>query len=117
MKNIMILEDDLDIRDVMGIVLFDYYQLLMVKDLENWKQYLHENKPDLILLDIKLGVANGIDIARWIKENPDTAHIKIVLTTASVYTSNIDGFSDGFLEKPFEIDSLLRVVEETLKGF
>lgn len=112
----MILEDDLDIRNVMGIVLSDTYQVLMVKDIENWEQRLTEYAPDLILLDIKLGVANGIEIAQSIRKEPTTGHIKIILTTASVYSSTTDGFSDGFLEKPFEIEYLQNMVADALNG-
>ncbi|WP_443947031.1 response regulator [Pedobacter sp. AW1-32] len=114
MAKIMILEDDIDIRTVMSIVLSEQHEVIAVDDLENWMSRILENSPELIIIDILLGVVNGIEVAKWVKSNPYTSKTKVVLTTASVRKlSNDDGF-DAYLEKPFEISDLQNLANKLM---
>src|SRR5262245_11119994 len=40
-------------------------------------------KPDLILMDLDLPDISGMDAAKAVKENPNTAHIRIVAQSAT----------------------------------
>ena len=71
-------------------------------------------KPDLILLDLMMPGIDGFEVIRRLKENPETADIRIVILSA--LNSNEDvvrGFSlgaDDFIMKPIIMEKLLTSV-------
>ena len=71
-------------------------------------------KPDLILLDLMMPGIDGFEVIRRLKENPETADIRIVILSA--LNSNEDvikGFNDGandFIMKPIIMEKLLTCV-------
>ncbi len=69
-------------------------------------------KPKLILMDIRMPVLNGFEAAKQLKKNDDTSQIPIIALSASSAkndktTALRHGF-DGFLAKPFSIESLIK---------
>ena len=70
-----------------------------------------EKKPDLILLDLMMPGIDGFEVIRRLKNNPDTADIRIVILSA--LNSNEDvvkGFNlgaDDFIMKPIIMEKLL----------
>lgn len=73
-----------------------------------------EKKPDLILLDLMMPGIDGFEVIRRLKENPETADIRIVILSA--LNSNDDvvkGFklgADDFIMKPIIMEKLLTSV-------
>ena len=73
-----------------------------------------ERKPDLILLDLMMPGIDGFEVIRRLKENPETADIRIVILSA--LNSNDDvvkGFklgADDFIMKPIIMEKLLTSV-------
>ena len=71
-------------------------------------------KPDLILLDLMMPGIDGFEVIRRLRENPDTAEIRIVILSA--LNSNEDvvkGFNVGandFIMKPIIMEKLLTCV-------
>ncbi|THB76046.1 MAG: response regulator [Desulfobacteraceae bacterium] len=70
--------------------------------------------PDIILMDIRMPVMNGIEAATQLKGHPKTRHIPVIALTASLsYDSN--GYTespviDGFLQKPVKIPDLMELL-------
>ncbi|MCG6190259.1 PAS domain S-box protein [Maribellus maritimus] len=71
--------------------------------------------PDLILMDLKMPVLNGLQAARIIKSNSNTAKIPIVAISASSLDMNFDDLSifDDFILKPVVFEEL----SESLKKY
>ena len=73
-----------------------------------------DKKPDLILLDLMMPGIDGFEVIRRLKENPETADIRIVILSA--LNSNEDvvkGYSlgaDDFIMKPIIMEKLLTCV-------
>ncbi|MBP5505756.1 MAG: response regulator [Bacteroidales bacterium] len=73
-----------------------------------------ESKPDLILLDLMMPGIDGFEVIRRLRENPETADIRIVILSA--LNSNDDvvkGFNmgaDDFIMKPIIMEKLLTCV-------
>ncbi|GAA3958650.1 hypothetical protein GCM10022246_10230 [Pedobacter ginsengiterrae] len=75
-----------------------------------------KNKPDLILLDIWMSGHDGRDICKQLKSDPDFKEIPILMISASrdIKQSALDAGANDFMEKPFEMDSLLNKVTHLL---
>ncbi|WP_316830891.1 response regulator transcription factor [Pedobacter aquatilis] len=71
-----------------------------------------KKKPDLILLDIWMSGHDGRDICKQLKSDPEYKEIPILMISASrdIRQSALDAGANDFMEKPFEMDSLLNKV-------
>jgi DNA-binding response OmpR family regulator len=65
------------------------------------------------MLDIWMSGYDGRDICRQLKNDPEFSKIPILMISASrdIRQSAIDAGANDFMEKPFEMDSLLNKVE------
>jgi signal transduction histidine kinase/DNA-binding NarL/FixJ family response regulator len=73
--------------------------------------------PDLILLDIWMPTMNGLEVARFIKENPTTEAIPIIFITASSRPEDetlVTEICQGFIRKPFDLAQLVNVLKPIL---
>ncbi len=72
-----------------------------------------KNKPDLIMLDIWMSGYDGRDICKLLKNDPQYKEIPILMISASrdIKQSAMDAGANDFMEKPFEMDSLLNKVD------
>lgn len=77
--------------------------------------FVNNNNPDLILLDIMMPGIDGYDVCRTIKSNIKTRHIPIIFITAKTETDDIvKGFDAGgvdYVTKPFNTRELLARVK------
>ena len=78
-KKILIIEDHPDARRVFSLILgYAGHETSEAKNgCEGVKQTLLQ-PPDLILMDVSLPDVSGFELAKTIKENPDTTNIPIV---------------------------------------
>ena len=112
MSKVLILDDDLDILNVMTIVLGECHEVRPVSLGKDWLKEVTAFKPDIIILDIRLGILDGVQICKELKFNSETKHIKVILTSAAIIDPNrLTQHADGFLEKPFSINTLEELVE------
>ncbi len=77
-----------------------------------------EYQPDLIILDILLPSISGIDVVRYLKQEPLTCEIPVVAVTALASREDKErilaaGF-DAYLSKPYLIEDLETVIRRLL---
>ena len=116
MKLILVAEDEDSNYELVKIVLANRYRLLRAQNGIEAVTCCEEEKPDLILMDIRMPDMNGLDATRIIKEvNPD---IPVVALSAYAFDENIrearSAGCDGFLAKPFRVEDLIEVVSKHL---
>jgi DNA-binding response OmpR family regulator len=114
-KKIFVVEDDQAIVEVVKIILEnDGYQVITTDSAEHIMQMIYEEEPHLILLDIWLSGYNGGSIAKHLKNSSQTKHIPIIITSANNETEKIARMAgvEGFLLKPFTMESLLSTVRK-----
>lgn len=74
-------------------------------------EFLKENKPDLILLDVHMPGMDGFDTIAAIRENKDTAGIPVIFLTAdddsTTETKGLKAGAVDFIRKPFVPEVLL----------
>lgn len=111
-KKILVADDDPAILDAikMMLELEDYNVSVTVNGETIYK--MEKDYPDLLLLDIWMSGQDGRDICKYLKNNPLTKHIPIIMISASkdIKQSAKESGADDFIAKPFEIDDLLTVV-------
>jgi len=75
-------------------------------------------KPGLIILDLMLPEMNGFEVCRQIKQNPDTAHIKILAVTGYDTEENrermLSAGADGYMAKTLDMDPLIQRIRDLL---
>ena len=83
-KKILVVEDRDDSRTILIAILsrFCGYETIEAADGTQAVEKAVSEKPDLILMDLDLPDISGIDAAKAVKENPNTAHIPIIAQTA-----------------------------------
>ncbi len=115
--NILIVDDAADIRDLLGTLLRDTYQVTEADSATALKQAYSRPQPDVILLDIKLPDADGLDLLPQIKKQwPETE--VVVLTGNATFEAAIEATKRGayyFLNKPFDAQVLLVTVKRALE--
>jgi len=114
---IMVVDDDASIRDLLGAVLRDTYEVSEAKSGADLKQSFTQQEPDVVLLDLALGDANGLDLLPQIKKQwPETE--VVVLTGNATYDAAVEATKRGayhFLNKPFDNQGLRVTVERALE--
>lgn len=111
-KKILVADDDPAIVDSLQILLeLEGYEVDTTVNGETIYK-MEKDYPDLLLLDIWMSGQDGRDICRFLKKNPSTKHIPIIMISASrdVTTSVKNAGADDFIAKPFEMEDLLAIV-------
>ncbi|MCC7368044.1 MAG: response regulator [Chloroflexi bacterium] len=113
---ILVVDDDEAIRTVVSMVLADEgYRVVMAEHGRAALERLASEQPDLILLDMRMPIMDGWELARAYRSSPGP-HASIVVLSAAqdaaARAAQID--ADGYLAKPFDLDELLRTVSQFL---
>tara|TARA_B100001115_G_scaffold184008_1_gene184751 strand:- start:408 stop:1109 length:702 start_codon:yes stop_codon:yes gene_type:complete len=119
-KNILVVEDDSDIRELISFNLKNEgYQVFEANDGEVGIDKARNNNPDLILLDLMLPGIQGLDVCRIIKSDQETKEIPIIMVTALGQEEDIvkglETGADDYITKPFSIKVLIARVNAVLK--
>ena len=117
---ILIVDDDPDIRDVLKLTLSEEnYEILEAGDGEEALKVIHDNQPDLILLDYKIPKIDGREVCRRIKNDLLLRHLPIIMVTGkgdiSDKVDGIDAGADDYVVKPFEPKELLARIRMILR--
>ncbi|MEI6631423.1 MAG: response regulator [bacterium] len=115
-KKILVVDDEPDVLKVTGYRLKKAgYEVITASDGQMALEVARENKPDLILLDIRMPILDGPEVCLRIKDDESLKDIPVIFITAS--SGNImnkekvgELKAQGFLTKPFEIQELLEIV-------
>lgn len=109
MKSILIIEDDPDIGDMLGINLRDEgYSVEIVPDGLVGLERLEAQSYDLLILDLMLPGIDGLEICREVRRQAHYQPI-IIISAKSTETQRILGLelgADDYLAKPFSIPEL-----------
>jgi DNA-binding NtrC family response regulator len=114
---ILVVDDAADIRDLLGAILRETYEVSEATSGAELRQALTQQQQDVILLDLKLGDAEGLDLLPIIKKQWAETEV-IVLTGNATFEAAVEATKRGayhFLNKPFDTQGLLVTVERALE--
>ncbi|MCG6111854.1 MAG: sigma-54 dependent transcriptional regulator [Paracoccus sp.] len=120
MNDILIVDDERDIRELIADILRDEgFDTRMAANSDEAVAALNDREPSLMILDIWLKDSrmDGIDILKQVKRNnPDvpviiiSGHGNIEIAVAAIKQGAYD-----FIEKPFNIDQLMVVINRAME--
>lgn len=114
MKTILVAEDEESNYELVRIVLQKRYRLIRAHNGIEAVTMNEDEKPDLILMDIRMPEMDGLDATRIIKEvDHDTP---IIALSAYAFEDNIREAKaagcDAFMAKPFRVEDLIETVKK-----
>lgn len=119
MARILIAEDERDIRDLINFTLvFAGHEVITTANGEEAYEKAREQRPDLILLDVRMPRMTGYEACEKIKSDETTRHIPVVFLSAKGQEKEVQtGLEVGAIEyilKPFAPDQLTERVNAIL---
>ncbi|CQR51918.1 response regulator transcription factor [Paenibacillus riograndensis] len=119
MPTIMVVDDDVFVRQLAGLLLRDEGMDVVEKTdgLEAWDYYLHHSV-DLIILDIMMPGMDGWELCRKLREAGDKPMLMVTAKKESL--DKVKGFrlgTDDYLTKPFDPMEMVMRVKALLKRY
>lgn len=117
MKRILIAEDNDSNFILMTYILKKFYEYDRARNGQEAVDMVEKNNYDLILMDIKMPVMDGMEASKLIKEKrPD---LPIIALTANAFDSDrqlaFEAGCDEFLPKPISSDVCLKTISRFLE--
>ena len=120
-KKILIIDDEPDLVAVLSFRLEAHgFGVVSALNGSTGLEKAKSDKPDLILLDLMMPGMDGFQVAKRLKDDPNTAGIPIIVFTAAVNPELSQRVSEisalDYITKPFEPKDLLEKVKKVLGG-
>ncbi len=114
----MIFEDDPDQLYILDRVLGRLYTVIASATLKDLATQLRTHRPDLVLIDNKIGLQLAQEVVPMIRKEADLQHLPFILTSGH---RDIKELSEqigavGYLQKPFSLVKLKQMVERHLSA-
>ncbi|MEL6288807.1 MAG: response regulator [Pseudomonadota bacterium] len=114
-KTVLIVEDNElnmklfhDLLDAQGYRTVQTHEGLKAMDLAR------THRPDMILMDIQLPEVSGLEVTKWLKDDPELAHIPVVAVTAFAMKGDEErirqGGCEAYISKPISVPGFLATV-------
>ncbi|MFK4785149.1 sigma-54-dependent transcriptional regulator [Fusobacterium sp. MFO224] len=116
-KKVMIIDDEISICDSLEFALEDKYNVSFTTNPYEGLEKIKENNIDIVLLDLKIGDVNGLDILEKIKEYDKNISV-IMMTAYGSIVSSVDAIKKGaftYLTKPLNLEELYISIEQALE--
>ena len=118
-KKVLIVEDnDLNMKLFNDLLVAHGYGTLQTKDGVEALALARQHRPDLILMDIQLPEVSGLEVTKWLKDDPDLKSIPVVAVTAFAMKGDEERIREGgceaYLSKPISVGKFIETVRTFL---
>ncbi|MEL7623374.1 MAG: sigma-54 dependent transcriptional regulator [Clostridiales bacterium] len=117
MDNLFIIDDDKHICVTLSLALDKLYSIRWSQDAQEGLAMIKEEPPDLVLLDLRIGRHNGIEVLKQILEIYPSLPV-IIMTGYSSIKSSVEALKAGafhYIAKPIEMDELRNLIAKALE--
>jgi DNA-binding response OmpR family regulator len=114
---ILAVDDDPDIGIMLKVMLeYKGYQVVVFDRAEQLEDAFQSHSIQLIIMDMLLSGANGMDICRSLQSGKTSSNIPILMTSAHPNAKELcmQSGADDFIAKPFEMYDLLHKIEKLI---
>jgi len=115
---ILIVDEEADLRLLLKSILESEYTVTEAENGAALKKLLTAEAPDIVLLDLNLPDANGLDLLPQLKKSWPDAEV-VVLTGAATFEAAVEATKRGayhFINKPFDTSALLVTIERAIEN-
>jgi DNA-binding NtrC family response regulator len=115
-KKILIVDDEKNIRDSIGLILGNSYEPLYAASGDEAIKIYQDEKPYLVLLDIIMPNTDGLQVLERLKDI-DRSAIVIMVTAVTVLSTAIEAMRKGaydYIQKPFNANELKIKVDKAV---
>jgi len=119
-KRILVIDDDSSIlKLVTDLLLEEGFGVITASCGEEGIKKVHQSKPNLVILDLRLPDMDGFQICQTLKKDKSVSNIPIImLTVKSAKSSTVAGLemgADDYIVKPFNQEELIARVKTVLR--
>lgn len=120
MANILVAEDERDIRELINFTLsFAGHSVSQATNGEEAVQMAQDIKPDLIMMDVRMPKMTGYEACRRMKETDSIKDIPVIFLSAKgqedEVKTGIEAGAIAYILKPFAPDELTQQITEILQ--
>jgi len=118
-KKILVVDDEPDIIKMLGTRLkANGYEVISAQDGVQAVSVAHKEKPDLIILDVKMPAQDGYTVYENLQMASNTSMIPVIFLTAlpseEVEKKVQELGADGYISKPFDTEDILSKIKELM---
>lgn len=119
MAKILVAEDEHDIRELIEFALkYNGHEVLTAVDGVSAWELVKIEKPDLVLLDVRMPRMDGYEVCRRIKRSEKLRHIPVAFLSAKGQEAEVqagmDAGAEEYILKPFSMEQLSQAVARLL---
>ena len=121
MSTVLIVDDSSTLREMIsGLLIKSGMTVLEAQDGREAKEKIQASRPDLVVMDIVMPNLNGYELCRWVKNNPDTEDIPVVICSSK--SEEFDRYwgmkqgADAYIAKPFHPAEMVKTVRQLLRS-
>ena len=116
-KTVMIVEDnELNMKLFRDLLEAHGYQTSGTSNGFEALDLVRKLRPDLVLMDIQLPQVSGLEVTRWIKDDPELRAIPVVAVTAFAMKGDEERIREGgceaYISKPISVSMFLDTVRQ-----
>lgn len=114
----MICDDDVDILEVTAIILQQKgFNVTTYTDCNDIFARIEKHNPDVILMDLWIPEMGGANVTMLLKNSEKTKDVPVIIFSANNDIEKVasEAGADGFLKKPFDIQTLENTIESMLQ--
>lgn len=119
MKTILLVDDESDVLELLSVALEDEeYRILQSKNGKEALSQFKEEKPDVVLLDIRMPDMNGLKVLRQIKESGQISSV-IMMSAYGAMETVLEAIKRGaydYLTKPVDLEKMKLLVRRALEA-
>src|SRR4051794_13874655 len=118
-KTVMIVEDnELNMKLFHDLLEAHGYATVGTRNGNEALDLARRHRPDLILMDIQLPEVSGLDVTKWLKEDPELRAIPVVAVTAFAMKGDEERIREGgceaYLSKPISVGKFIETIRHFL---
>jgi DNA-binding response OmpR family regulator len=118
-KKILIIEDEKNLVELLKINFeSESFEVIIANDGADGLLKTQTEKPDVVVLDIRLPILNGWEVCKAIKSGQETKNIPVIILTAATqksdYIESQKAGCDMYITKPFDPIELVNIVSNLL---
>jgi two-component system cell cycle response regulator DivK len=119
-KLVLIVEDnDLNMKLFRDLIEAQGYRTVHTRDGMEVLPLARQHRPDLILMDIQLPEVSGLDITRFLKEDPELRSIPVIAVTAFAMKGDEEkiraGGCEDYISKPIAVAPFVATIRRHME--